>query len=485
MFFAAVLTTAAPSLARAADFYVATNGNDSNPGTLATPFKTLERGVRDLRPGDTLYVRGGTYKRTTDLWDPPSGTSWDKAVTITNYQNEQVIVNPNKDIVFNFKDTNIQYVIMNGLIIDALGRSTAVNTRENNHHIRFSNGEMRNTQNSAMQTSKASHLQIVNMKIHDSGDYGIYHNGHFGLFEGNDFYDIPGAGVHLWSSTAAVNDNLFINNRFYNTGYLKVNPRGGSWSRSALVFGAEGGAARNIAINNIFWGNGRGIQLMGSATDSKIYNNTFYGNDATGILVQNPKNDVRNNLSFNNGEGDSIIAGTTQSNNLLGVDPKFKNSAGGDFHLTAASTEAIDKGVTLSEFNFDHEYGRRPFGSAYDIGAYEYGSTPGEVAPPGWTGAASGGSATGGELNLKDLNCIPKGQPKAMGITLPPGTTGTVLIAGLRPGFSLSAGQPMAGTNGAVWEVPVSQIPGLTMIPPAGFDERLELSITVIPDMVP
>lgn len=102
------------------------------------------------------------------------------------------------------------------------------------------------------------------------------------------------------------------------------------------------------------------------------------------------------------------------------------------------------------------------------------------------SGVVPGGSPGGiGTLDLKDINCIPAGQPKEMGITLPPGATGTVLIAGLRPGFTLSAGQPMAGTNGAVWEVPVSQIPGLTMIPPAGFNERLELSITVIPDTAP
>ncbi|MCE9615586.1 MAG: DUF1565 domain-containing protein [Lentisphaerae bacterium] len=41
--------------------YVATDGNDSNPGTLAAPFKTLAHGVQVLKPGETLFVRGGTY----------------------------------------------------------------------------------------------------------------------------------------------------------------------------------------------------------------------------------------------------------------------------------------------------------------------------------------------------------------------------------------------------------------------------------------
>jgi len=32
---------------------------------------------------------------------------------------------------------------------------------------------------------------------------------------------------------------------------------------------------------------------------------------------------------------------------VLGVDPKFKDAANGDYHLTADSMEAIDKGATL------------------------------------------------------------------------------------------------------------------------------------------
>jgi len=47
--------------AEAATYYVATTGDDANSGTLAQPFRTLGQGVSVLRPGDTLYVRAGTY----------------------------------------------------------------------------------------------------------------------------------------------------------------------------------------------------------------------------------------------------------------------------------------------------------------------------------------------------------------------------------------------------------------------------------------
>ena len=42
-------------------YYVATNGNDSNPGTLASPWRTMSASCAKLNAGDTLYARGGTY----------------------------------------------------------------------------------------------------------------------------------------------------------------------------------------------------------------------------------------------------------------------------------------------------------------------------------------------------------------------------------------------------------------------------------------
>src|SRR3954469_16439603 len=51
--------------ARATDYYVATTGSDSNPGTMASPFATLQKGVNVAVAGDTVYIRGGTYSITT------------------------------------------------------------------------------------------------------------------------------------------------------------------------------------------------------------------------------------------------------------------------------------------------------------------------------------------------------------------------------------------------------------------------------------
>jgi hypothetical protein len=59
---ALVIVVARPTRERAPRvFYVATDGSDRAPGTLDRPFGTLGHALAQLRPGDTLTVRGGTY----------------------------------------------------------------------------------------------------------------------------------------------------------------------------------------------------------------------------------------------------------------------------------------------------------------------------------------------------------------------------------------------------------------------------------------
>lgn len=46
-------------------YYVSPTGNDSNPGTLASPFLTVQRGQTAAVAGDLIYIRGGTYNLTS------------------------------------------------------------------------------------------------------------------------------------------------------------------------------------------------------------------------------------------------------------------------------------------------------------------------------------------------------------------------------------------------------------------------------------
>jgi uncharacterized repeat protein (TIGR02059 family) len=50
----------------ATTYYVAPNGNDSNPGTITQPWASWQKGFSSIVAGDILYIRGGTYTKMAD-----------------------------------------------------------------------------------------------------------------------------------------------------------------------------------------------------------------------------------------------------------------------------------------------------------------------------------------------------------------------------------------------------------------------------------
>src|ERR1700686_2592846 len=48
-------------------FYVATTGNDSNPGTPAAPWRTIQHAADTARAGSTVHVRGGVYEELVSI----------------------------------------------------------------------------------------------------------------------------------------------------------------------------------------------------------------------------------------------------------------------------------------------------------------------------------------------------------------------------------------------------------------------------------
>ncbi|RXK61788.1 DUF1565 domain-containing protein [Lacibacter luteus] len=49
------------AVSHASVFYVATNGNDANPGTKEKPLQSIQKAQSLVSAGDTVYIRGGTY----------------------------------------------------------------------------------------------------------------------------------------------------------------------------------------------------------------------------------------------------------------------------------------------------------------------------------------------------------------------------------------------------------------------------------------
>jgi hypothetical protein len=101
----------------AANYYVATTGKDSNPGTQALPWKTVRKAAETLQPGDTVYVFGGVYEEAVTL--KVSGTSG-AVITFTNYPGQTPILDGSRlhvpadvDAAL-FLITEKSYVTLNG-----------------------------------------------------------------------------------------------------------------------------------------------------------------------------------------------------------------------------------------------------------------------------------------------------------------------------------------------------------------------------------
>jgi hypothetical protein len=86
---AAGLLLFAPSPAGAVDYFVSPSGSDTNPGTIESPFRTLGRAVQFLGPGDTCYLRAGTYRERVRL--TRSGLPG-LPIRITRWRNERVVL---------------------------------------------------------------------------------------------------------------------------------------------------------------------------------------------------------------------------------------------------------------------------------------------------------------------------------------------------------------------------------------------------------
>jgi len=77
------------SLATTTSLFVSPGGSDTNPGTPGAPMQTLAAAVPLLSPGNTLYLRAGTYRETLN---PTTSGSPSAPITIAAYGNETAVI---------------------------------------------------------------------------------------------------------------------------------------------------------------------------------------------------------------------------------------------------------------------------------------------------------------------------------------------------------------------------------------------------------
>ncbi|MBB6731594.1 Ig-like domain-containing protein [Cohnella zeiphila] len=108
-------------------FYVATDGSDSNPGTLDAPFQTLEKArdaIRELKSesglpsgGVTVYLRGGKYERSASfqLEEQDSGSA-DSPIKYQAYPGESVTLTGGQSLAKSWFTPVTDQAILNRII---------------------------------------------------------------------------------------------------------------------------------------------------------------------------------------------------------------------------------------------------------------------------------------------------------------------------------------------------------------------------------
>lgn len=74
-------------------YHVAITGKEANPGSLKSPYKTIQKAAEVMLPGDTCYIHKGTYYETVR---PASSGTEGSPLVFTAYRNDEVIVHGGK-----------------------------------------------------------------------------------------------------------------------------------------------------------------------------------------------------------------------------------------------------------------------------------------------------------------------------------------------------------------------------------------------------
>ncbi len=86
----ALLAIAASAMAELQVYYVATTGEDANPGTQDQPWRTVQKAAETLQPGETVLIRGGVYRE--NVQPSRGGTSEESRITYKAYPGETPVL---------------------------------------------------------------------------------------------------------------------------------------------------------------------------------------------------------------------------------------------------------------------------------------------------------------------------------------------------------------------------------------------------------
>lgn len=208
---------------------VATTGNDAGAGTLASPFRTIQRAATLANSGDTVLIEGGTYHETVH----PSHSG----VTFQNYANQSVTVS-GADRVSNFAGYS-------GSIYHA---SMPWTLGEGSDQV-FVDGQMINEARWPNTSLDVSHPSLAHIQKYSGGTiYDSALTQPAGYWNGAIIHVTPGQGWVSYTGTVTSSGPGWIHvslpslssweqptagNGFYLTGTFKALDAAGEWYRAS------------------------------------------------------------------------------------------------------------------------------------------------------------------------------------------------------------------------------------------------------------
>ncbi|EKD18919.1 uncharacterized protein L3040_008139 [Drepanopeziza brunnea f. sp. 'multigermtubi'] len=80
------------NIASAAIHFVCPTGIDEAAGTLEAPYKSIQLAIDRAAPGDTIYLREGTYSPTTNIQVKAKSGNASAPITLSSYNGEKVVI---------------------------------------------------------------------------------------------------------------------------------------------------------------------------------------------------------------------------------------------------------------------------------------------------------------------------------------------------------------------------------------------------------
>ncbi|MFI5909878.1 sigma-70 family RNA polymerase sigma factor [Dactylosporangium sp. NPDC051541] len=309
-----------------AEYFVAPDGDDGGDGSIEHPFATVTKAAAVVRPGQTIALRGGTYKPTVPIVLDTNGDETHR-ITLSAYKDEHPVIDASTLPAGKWAITQHgSYWTVRGL-------------------------EVKNSASHAYVCLSCKQNVFQRLSMHDNVESGLTLRGEGTV--GNqvldsDFYanrdpsDQGSSGIGMAIKFGSGADNIVRGCRAFNNaddgfdfgdfaspidvqhnwafgnGVNRWNVAGWKSNGNGFTFGGGSppAAASHSVRHNAAWGNiHNGFADGGNPAELRLSNNTAFRNGATGFGMPTTPATLRSNVAIGNDNSVSMSAAGHTSRN--------------------------------------------------------------------------------------------------------------------------------------------------------------------------